>query len=40
MDRVRLIDKKNKSILFDNDMTIDLISTNFKLEEEKNVRNI
>lgn len=40
MDRVRLIDKKNKSILFDNDMTIDLISTNFKLEEEKSVRNI
>lgn len=40
MDRVRIIDRKKKLITFDSGVTTDLISPNFKMEVDNNVRNI
>lgn len=40
MDRVRIIDKRNRTITFDNGMTTNLVSPNFKVEVPKYARNI
>lgn len=40
MDKVRIVDKRNRLITFDNGMKIDLVSPNFKIGVKEDVSNI